>query len=318
MYVIDESLLAKACEGHVDALCCLDESGFLIGSDESLDAYVERLRGFKARFAAMEASLNASGTFEIEGMIFRADERIPPELLAEVREETGKAYHFSIDWVPGFFVDPSFGWLFGGCAYYFYPDFFALFIIRRNFAKADKWLFYSRRELLAHELCHVARIALHSHLFEEEFAYRISGSGFRRHIGGVFRGAADSYMLLGTTFLLLLAQMLKTFFLPRFWIWPFWFLVAAMAMFLTSRYVRTRRILKQAEKKLAKVAGDAVAAVLFRCTDEEIVAIAGFANAAEQQRWVAEKCAVSPRWKVIQKRFLSMPSPAGEMGGTSA
>jgi hypothetical protein len=46
VYVIDESLLAKACEGNVDALCCLDESGFLIGSDESLDAYVERLRGF--------------------------------------------------------------------------------------------------------------------------------------------------------------------------------------------------------------------------------------------------------------------------------
>ncbi len=37
-----------------------------------------------------------------------------------------------------------------------------------------------RQELLAHELCHIARIALDSTLYEETFAYQVSPSPLRR------------------------------------------------------------------------------------------------------------------------------------------
>ena len=129
-----------------------------------------RLGELREHYGVMEASLAEGGRYEIEGVAVEAHARIPAELFGRAKAVTRDMYGFDADWVPGFFVDMAFGWFFGGCAFHFFPDFFTLFMIRRSFAERERWLIYDRDELLAHEMCHVARVALDSTVFEEVFA----------------------------------------------------------------------------------------------------------------------------------------------------
>jgi len=288
----------------LDTFVALDCRGFLVGTDESAVQYAERLAGLRQRISEMQQSLDEHGSFEIEDVTLQANYQIPAKLFEEVKTQLEQLYGFAIDWVPGFYVDPSFGWLFGGCAFYWYPEFFALFIIRRSFADREKWLIYDRRELLAHELCHVARIGLRSTVFEEHFAYQTSSSAFRRRAGGVFHSQGDSFRLLGSTFLLLAAQLVRTFFLPVLPIWPFWILVFAMVTFLVVRYGRLRRTISTAVANLAAVAGDRGSQIVFRCTDEEIHRLADCSDPDKLRQWIDAQCKTGPRWQVIRARFV--------------
>ncbi len=303
MTTLSDSLLDAAAQGDLGALVELDRHGFLLGGSETAVELAERLRGFRERLLDMERELAGQGRWRIEDVTLAAADRIPQALFKPLEEVTRRHYGFAIDWVPGFYVDPSYGWLFGGCAYYFHPDFFALFIIRKSFASKERWLIYDRSELLAHELCHVARTALHSEVFEEEFAYRTSSSGFRRQIGGIFQSPRDSYLLLGSTFLLLFAQLVQSLFLPALWIWPFWAIVLAVVAGLVGKGRKLRGTMAKALRNLeGVVAGQQAAALLFRCTDEEILTIAGLADAAQVTAWLQSR--TGWRWKVIEQRFL--------------
>ncbi|MCF7855143.1 MAG: hypothetical protein K9N51_10125 [Candidatus Pacebacteria bacterium] len=296
-----DELLKAARDHDMAALAELDRNGLLAGVGESLDDYLSRIHELRTRIATMEHALDETGHFDIEGIELKADQRIPQDRFEEIRDMTAAPYSFVAEWVPGFYIDPSFGWLFGGCAYYFYPEFFALFIIRKAFARQQKWLIYDRRELLAHELCHVARVALHSKVFEEHFAYQVSNSRFRRNFGGVFVSAADSFMVLGSTLLLLLAQFVQSFLLPALWVWPFWLLVIGVVIFLLTRYRATRKMLRRAARKLRPLAGTNTEAVLFRCTDAEIVELGTLENI---RNWLDEPSRDTVRWQVIKARFL--------------
>jgi len=269
---------------------------------------VERIRKLAVNIERMETQLAETEQFTVEDVCVQAADRIPQELFGAAGRITEGLYGFRAEWVPGFFVNPSFGWLFGGCAFYFYPDFFAMFIIRRAFAHREKWLFYDRVELLAHELCHVARVGFSSRRFEEMLAYQTATSRFRRAVGGVFRSPADGYVLLGATWLLLLAQVLRFSFL--FWLpgWPFWLLVVGVIGFLAIRHGRDVHIFGQAVRNLERVAPGAASAVLFRCTDEEIDALAGLSDADALTEWLDYRVRTSRRWQVIRNRFFRSPS----------
>ncbi len=306
--MISASEIAGAAQGDLDCLAGLDARGFLMGAGETAAAFAERLTGLQARLAEMDSGLREQGSYSLEGLTFEASRRIPAELIAGASAATETRYRFTIDWVPGFFADPSFGWLFGGCAYYFDQEFFAVFIIRRSFAKRRRWLVYDRDELLAHELCHVARSGLHSQRFEEEFAYAVSSSRFRRAVGGMFRTGREAFAILGTALLLLLVQVVRQFFWRALPIWPFWLLTAGVVGFLVAGLVRQRRILGRARVKLEPLAVEATEAVLCRCSDREIEQMAQVADAAALRDWLAAKIAADMRWQVIDRRFLS-PSP---------
>ena len=192
-----EENLQQAASGNIDMLAAYDANGFLLGADESAEDFAKRIRLFQTNRQKLEDALRKDGKYDAEGIIVTPDDRIPNTLFAKIAEHTKRLYRFQIDWVPGFFIDPSFSLLFGGCAFCSYPDFFTMFIIRRTFKTQEKWLIYNRDELLAHELCHVARIALLSEEFEETFAYQTSASSFRKLIGGIFRKQTDSFLFLG-------------------------------------------------------------------------------------------------------------------------
>jgi len=307
---IDAKTLARLEQGDVTALAELDRRGLLLGAGETCADYAARLRCLVGNLESMDAELARTGRFEIEGVRVTAAARIPAELFREAAPVTDSLFAFRIDWVPGFFVNPKLGWLFGGCAFWFYPDFFALFIIRKAFERRRRWLIYGRRELLAHELCHVARVGLDSRLFEETFAYQTATSGFRRLIGGVFRVPADSYLLLLVTLLLLVAQIVRVTAWNALWIWPFWTALGGVAGGLAVRHWWLQRAFGRALQHLGPLAGDRAPAVLFRCTDAEIFECARCAGPDALAARIGEWAASEPRWQTIRARFLDDPGAA--------
>jgi hypothetical protein len=302
--MISEDLINRAQQGELAALLELDASGLLLGAEETPTQYAERLRALKHNLERLEGELRQQRTYVVEGIAVRAGWRIPAELFAEAHDDTERLYGFRLHWVPGFFIDPRFSLLFGGCAFYFYPDFFALFIIRRAFATRSRWLIYSRRELLAHELCHVARVALGSRRYEEVFAYQTSTSAFRRLAGSIFRGQAEALWLMGSTLGLVVAQALRTFVLPWWPVWPFWGLVAGVVLWLTAHLALLRRTWSAAlEHAHWAVPGQGLR-LLFRCTDAEADELAGLASPEAARDWLERRCQADLRWRVIRARCM--------------
>jgi hypothetical protein len=143
-----------------------------------------------------------------------------------------------------------------------------------------------------------------STMFEETFAYQSSTSAFRRWGGSIFRRPADSFLFLGSTLLLLLAQVVRTLLLPALWIAPFWLGVIAVFVFFALRQVRHCRRFGQAVAHLDNLVPGEGMAVLFRCTDEEVQAIAGCGAPETLRAWIAERLATGEfRWQVLVRRF---------------
>ena len=312
--ILEAERLARAEQGDAAALVELDRRGLLLGAGETCADYVARLRCLAENLANMNRALESQGRFEVEDIRVTAAERIPADLFEQAAPVTDDLYRFCVDWVPGFFVNPAMGWLFGGCAFSFYPDFFALFVIRKAFAQRERWLIYSRRELLAHELCHIARIGLDSILFEETFAYQTATSSFRRLVGSVFRVPADSYILLLVTLLLLVGQFVRVLLWPSLWIWPFWTSLGGVMAYLVGRHWRLRRAFGRALRHMRSAAGADADAVLFRCTDAEIMDCARQADPEALADWLRDRAGAEPRWQVIRDRFLD---PSARGGGES-
>lgn len=256
-----------------ETLLALDRRGLLAGAGESVEEYLARIRKLQRNMDAMENALSKDGHYEIEGIEVVSKDRIKPSFFDSANAQCLELFGFAADWVPAFFINPSFSFLFGGCSFSFLPDFFAMFIIRRSFKNSQRWLFYGRDELMAHEMCHVARAALMSNAYEESFAYCTSKSSFRKYIGGIFLSQWDSFMLLGSTFVLLLAQVCNVFLL-RLPMWIFWLLPPIVLAWLMLRYWRLRRRMAKAQATLATMYGDNATKVLFRCGDDEIDALA--------------------------------------------
>ncbi|MEA2011967.1 MAG: hypothetical protein U9O87_02620 [Verrucomicrobiota bacterium] len=301
--MLDKKTLKSAATGDLETLANLDSRGFIMGEKESLGDFVKRLNCLKKNMEEMNKSLKAEGFFEIEGSRFSLDSQIPSKLFKTPAQKTEELYRFSIDWVPGFFVNPSFGWLFGGCAFYFFPDFFALFIIRKSFQNKERWLIYSRDELLAHELCHIARIGMKKRKFEEYFAYQTSSSSFRKAVGSVFQTAGDTYLILLSTMLLLGAQISKVFIGLPVPVWLFWIFVFLCISRLALRYRKIKKTISSATENLKKTFENNTLPVLFRCTEKEIDALSKMLKKDSVTNWVNNKMQNSIKWKIIKKRF---------------
>ena len=256
-------------DGKPEALLALDRRGLLASAGESVEEYLARIRKLQGNINAMEDALSKDGHYEIEGIEVVSKDRIKPSFFDSANAQCLDLFGFEADWVPAFFINPSFSFLFGGCSFSFLPDFFAMFIIRRSFKNRQRWLIYGRDELMAHEMCHVARAPLLSNAYEETFAYCTTKSSFRKYIGGIFLSQWDSFMLLGSTLVLLLAQICNIF-LMQLPVWIFWLLPPIVLAWLMLRYWRLRRRMAKAHSTLATIYGRNATKVLFRCSDDEI------------------------------------------------
>ena len=302
--------LDAAKSGDLDALAHLDDCGLLMGPGETAETYTARIETLLANIGELEKDLQKNGKAEVCGIPLVADEAIPKPVYDEAAPVTRNLYGFATDWVPGFFTSYKMGVLFAGCAWYSLEDFFAVFIVRSGFRNSEKWLIYSRTELLAHELCHIARIAYNSHTYEELFAYQTSTSGFRRIIGGLLRSPLDTYVLLGSVGILFCAQVINVLVRPpEVWqdfpmplIWGG--LLAAFA-FIGGRYAAAMNRFKRLKSHLADLtARESVLPVLFRCTDEELDTLSTCCDSADLHASLQQKISNELRWQITAHRFL--------------
>jgi len=298
--------IASLKEGDLDSLVELDSIGLLIAPDETtVTSFQDRLNTLFTHIQEIYSELEKNGTLTLfDWVVLDKERHIPPEIMEEAAVINESYYGFKIDWVPGFFLSKSLGFLWGGCAISLPEDHLSIFLIRANFAEKKRWLIYRRDELLSHELCHVARLPIGDRSFEELFAYRLSFSGFRRYMGNCFQYSIDAILFIVAFFLLLGAQISQQF-LNLTWlpIYPFWILAGAYPLFLMIRNQLARNTFFRAKQNLEKIGIKNAPAVLFRSTKEEIKDIA--AQKDDPQNYLKKKSSNELRWKVISKRFIT-------------
>ncbi len=286
-------------------ILALDAAGFLAAPGESAEAFFARVEAVEHAEKNLRDTLDGSGTATVFGNIRLAKEdAIPPEIIEEAGDVTEELYGFRARHVPGFFLSRDVGLLWGGCMIADTEEPLALFLIRGVFRKKIRWLFYNRRELQAHELCHSMRQVLGDAELEEFFAYRTSPSALRRYLGNCFIRDYDAVLFVIPTLLLLAAQLVQTFFLPRLAACPFWMIALAYPCWLLFRNQRSRNRYFRAERMLKKWGIGNPRAVLFRCTAPEICEIGKMRSAAEFHTLASRDL----RWSVIAERFLQKTS----------
>jgi hypothetical protein len=290
---------------RLDLLAQLDEAGLFLEPAETFEMFYERLKRLRHSFADINDQLDSeTGFAPFYDLKFSRNDLISDEVMDEAAEISNTLYAFKINWVPGFFLSTNLGMLWGGCAISVPEEDFSLFLIRKSFRSRKKWFIYRRDELLAHELCHIARAPLHDYRFEEHFAYQTSFSRLRRYMGNCFIYRYDAIWFLLPVLFLLAIQILITAGLINLPIMPFWFMAGTYPLWLFIRNQRSRNILHRAKRKLARIC-NYPNAVLFRCTATEI---AEFANAPTdnliKELWL-RNCENELRWRVIDYRFNS-------------
>ena len=208
---------------EIEELTALDAAGFIAGCGETEAEYLDRVSKIRAAHADFLDRLQASGAAEaLEDLTVKSEDAIPAEFYDIPAEMTRLLYGFEVRHVPGFFLSRKVGLLWGGCLIGDPELNFSLFLLRGTFRNRKKWLFYSRDELLAHELCHSARQSLGEATLEEFFAYQTSPSKLRRNLGNCFIRDRDAVLFVLPSLLLLLAELARSFLFPAFPAWIFW------------------------------------------------------------------------------------------------
>ena len=265
----------------------LDGAGFLPRRGESAEQFFRRVETILGIHREFEAELAAAGEVGVYGLQLRSQDRIPDEIIGEAEEVTDRLYSFRTRHVPGFFLSRDVGLLWGGCMICDPDHPLSVFLIRGAFRKRQRWLFYNRRELLAHELCHSMRQSLEEITLEEYFAYQTSPSRLRRYLGNCFIREYDAIWFVIPALLLLLAQVAQSFWLPGLPVWPFWPVALAYPAFLLIRNGISQRLVKRAAKKLAAFGVEKPSAVLFRLDRGEIRRIGAMERPGEFEQYAA-------------------------------
>lgn len=287
----------------------LDGAGFLPRRGESAEQFFRRVETILGIHREFEAELAAAGEVGVYGLQLRSQDRIPDEIIGEAEEVTDRLYSFRTRHVPGFFLSRDVGLLWGGCMICDPDHPLSVFLIRGAFRKRQRWLFYNRRELLAHELCHSMRQSLEEITLEEYFAYQTSPSRLRRYLGNCFIREYDAIWFVIPALLLLLAQVAQSFWLPGLPVWPFWPVALAYPAFLLIRNGISRRLVKRAAKKLAAFGVEKPSAVLFRLDRGEIRRIGAMEQPGEFEQYAAERKESDFRWAILCARFLTGNPP---------
>ena len=299
--------LATGKGSEIQILKELDACGLILAPDEDCIQYKERLIKMFTAIKEFNKDLEENQKVNLfNSLELDKANRIPDDILKEAALINQKFYAFSIDWIPGFFMNKSLGLLWGGCAMTFPENNMSLFLIRGSFAKKRKWLFYKREELLSHELCHIARTPIEDIVYEEFFAYKLSPSAFRRYIGNCFRYGSDALFFIIPFFMLLGAQATQLFFLPALPIYPFWIVAGLYPAFLLVRNQIARKFYYKAEANLIKAGLPTAQYILFRCSKEEIQTISAFSkDILGLKEWLGKQSNTFLHWQIIYERFMA-------------
>ena len=297
-------------------LAAWDAAGMPAGPGEDFAAYQQRLIGCERQLREMERELAETGRTRLFGSIeVSADDRVPPELLREAAEITAPLYGFAARRCPGFFLSRDVGLLWGGCLINDSEGAApAVFFLRSRFRSSERFFIYNRRELQAHELCHLARQMLRDPELEEFFAYQTSPSRFRRYLGNCFVRQRDAFYFMVPALLLFAAQIAQFFWYPRLLTWPFWIAAVGFPLWLLARNAAGRENYFRARRKLRACGVTAARQVLFRATAAERERFRRLNGPADLAAFLAEKRG-ELRWQVIIHRFMK-GADGDEVAGT--
>lgn len=290
-----------------DALIELDKHGLIIGNNEDIDKFRQRLLAIESEITVLNMKLEENNHVILNGEIeVFATDYIDRDVLSKTAKFTEEQYNFSIDWAPGFYKQ-GLCLFFGGYTITLDGG-LPVFIIKSKFKESGKWLWYRQEELFSHELCHTARAPINDQNFEEFFAYKLSPSKFRRYVGNCFQTGKDAIFIL-LPFLFLLVICMANFTLG--WVIPeiyFWFLVFAYPIYLFIRNEICRKQYRLACMALKNTWGGdiAVDSILFRSNRDEIVQLGRLRKSKENiLKFIEDLRKQKLRWEIIYIRFLN-------------
>lgn len=258
--------------------------GFIPGPDEDRDSFEERV----------SYCLGLKETIPSEG----------ETVLDSPCRTVMKRYDIAPAWVPVLYSNHKLMPWHGGCAWIFQMEkeapLGAYMQLRRSLKKRDKLMgLYSRDELIAHELCHVGRMAFEEPGFEELFAYRIS-KGWRSWLGPIVTSSGESMLFVLSLVLLLFFQLFALFVDPTAFTLAAWFSLVPIGFVLLGiirLYLRHRQ-LDRCIAVLKTLFGEKAEAVAFRLTDREIK---NCRSGKDFARYITEQSSL--RWQTIKNRY---------------
>ena len=301
--MITNETIDLAKNSDIETLIALDEIGLIISPTESSEEFAARLTTLKEKLDDYKNQVQTNPVYEIEGMKFKSANVIPKSDFQPCLKQTESLFRFSMDWVPGFYQNSQPAFLFGGCCYTSDPDFYSFFQVRESFKTKPTWFFYNRDELMAHEMCHVARGGIGAKKYEEFFAYKTSAKKVRKSMGSVLYSQIDTYLILAFSLIMPAVQIYNLNYRidNPISMQPFIGLFLLLISFYIMRGLGLNSSYKSALENLEPIFGENSQAVLFRCDDKEIHR---FANSTKETvAEILENVSNETRWQVIYKRF---------------
>lgn len=294
----------------IDDLVTLDSQGFFPAPDEERAPFLERVAILQKFQLDVQKQLKETGKFELDGLVYHKDESVSEKDLFACQNQSKDRYQFQLNYVPAFFSSQGLNFLFGGMAISFEDtenkykkdEIFSIFQLRKCFREKEKFLIYTRNEIISHEVCHIARAPFKALEYEEFFAYQTSDSAFRKFVSPMLWRGTDMVVLMLLLLVVFAGQIYGTFFSHDFSYYIYgWIPFFSYLSFLSIRSYFSRKVISRLREKMIKLckASELVEAVLFRMTDKEIREAE---KAPSLEDYVASKKDL--RWQIIRKRFL--------------
>lgn len=268
----------------------LGEEGIIPGPDESEELFVKRIDILKR--------INKDPPKVLKGKNF---EKWDPDF----HQELGAIPN----WLPLIYSNQGLPLWQGGVMWVFETpnyDKIPMIQLRKGFKKG-KFLFYSKDEVLLHEVLHAIRIGFNEPRFEEVLAYYHSKSKWRRFFGPLFRKPSHALFFISLIFISLMAQATSLFFLtsPLFLYLKIFILLPLIDLTLRSAIlIKDQRLLKKSLKKLSEIFSNQkeVFSVVIRLKDSEIQK---FATEPIEKilDYIEEETPKSIRWRQILAQF---------------
>lgn len=284
-----------------------NQQGLIPGPNETEEAFLQRVifcQNLKHEF------LQWLG----KELPFSEEDQTNQYVLEEAWPLTKELYGIAPTWVPLFFNNYQLAPWHGGCAWIFQFDpsspTSAFLQLRKHFQTAALYLgIYQRKELIAHEIAHVGRMAYEEPQFEEIFAYQTSFSRWRQWLGPLFQSDKETLLFSFFLFIPLIVSMIFTLelkFAFMLFILPFAFL-----FFGLGRLYYRHQLLRDCQKNLEALYSNPSAArhLLYRLRDSEIREFAALPP-TEIKAWIKARLPHSFRWQFLNTLYpLSTLTP---------
>lgn len=227
---------------------------------------------------------------------------LPGEALIErdwdvVHSLTQHLFDIQPTWIPAFYWNKKISFWEAAAAWDFEGR--AVIQLRKQLAKGS-WFFVDKKEVLAHEAAHAARVSFFTNRFEEIICYQTSSSSWRRRFGPLFRTPWEASFCISSLLVgwgcSLMGMLLVGLAIP--WITLFFFFLRLLYdQYLFWRCVHNiRSLLIDPNRALA---------VMLRLTDAEIEL---FSRASREQIFIylCKQRDQELRWKIIYTAYFSV------------